>query len=227
MVAVTVADDGAGVDRDRVAAAAQARGHAACTADAHDDAALLKLLARPGVSTAREITALSGRGVGVDAVLHRVQALGGRMELATVRGEGTAFTLWLPMSVAILRALLVRVADETYAIPLSLVHTTSRRADDRDRLREPDQPRANGQTLRVVSLRSHLGLPAADDVCGHLVVLEGSAGRIALHVDACVAQQEIVVKPLQRVRGAASHFSGGTILSDGTPSLILDINSLN
>ena len=83
-----------------------------------------------------------------------------------------------------------------------------------------------GETLRLVSLRAHLGLPPRNDVSGHLVVLEGATGRVALLVDACTAQQEIVVKPLQRVRGSASMFSGGTILSDGTPSLILDINTL-
>jgi two-component system, chemotaxis family, sensor kinase CheA len=149
------------------------------------------------------------------------------MELATVRGQGTAFTLWLPMSVAILRALLVRVASETYAIPLSLVHSTARRADHVDPTGDPATVLVNGLPLRVVSLRSHLGIAARDDVCGHLVVLDGNAGRFALLVDACLAQQEIVVKPLQRVRGAASRFSGGTILSDGMPSLILDINSLN
>lgn len=226
MVAVTVGDDGAGVCRDRVIAAARARGIVPATSEALDDAGLLTLLAIPGLSTASEVTALSGRGVGVNAVVHRVQSLGGRVDLATVPGAGTAFTIRLPLSVAMLRALLVRVANETYAIPLSLVHTTSRRGDHAP-ADDVAGLQLHGEHLRIVSLRSRLGLPVADDVSGHLVVLDGSAGRFALLVDACIAQQEIVVKPLQRVRGAAPRFSGGTILSDGTPSLILDINSLN
>ena len=228
MVAVTVADDGRGVDRAHVAARAAAHGVPDAEALAQDDQGLLQLLARPGLSTARSVTALSGRGVGVDAVLTRVQSLGGRLDLATASGTGTAITLRLPLSVAMLRALLVRVAGETYAIPLSTVHATHRA--EALQLHAPASGSVDveidGEVMRVVSLRSHLGLPAADDVYGHLVVLEGATGRVALYVDACTSQQEIVVKPLQRVRGAARTFSGGTILSDGTPSLILDINTL-
>ncbi len=227
MVAVTVADDGRGVDRARVAATATGQGVVGAEAMADDDHGLLQLLARPGLTTASEVTALSGRGVGVDAVVTRVKGLGGRLDLATATGAGTAVTIRLPLSVALLRALLVRVAGETYAIPLVSVHATHLASA----FREVNAPlprivTIDGERLRNVSLRSHLGLPDADDVSGHLVVLEGAAGRVALQVDACTAQQEIVVKPLQKVRGAASMFSGGTILPDGTPSLILDINTL-
>ncbi len=225
MVAVTVADDGAGVDRARVVAAAETHGISDPATLARDDAGLLQLLARPGLSTAHRVSELSGRGVGVDAVLSRVQARGGRIELATATGAGTAITLRLPLSVAMLRALFVRVAGETYAIPLSQVHATVRIADVSAATGD-DRVDVAGEAMPRVRLRAHLGLPVADDVCGQLVVIEGTAGRRALEVDACTAQQEIVVKPLQRVRGAATLFSGGTILSDGTPSLILDINAL-
>ncbi len=227
MVAVTVADDGRGVNRLRVAASATAQGVVGADALVQDDAGLLQLLARPGLSTAEMVTDLSGRGVGVDAVLSRVQALGGRLDLATAEGAGTAITIRLPLSVAMLRALIVRVADETYAIPLAMVHATylrdvSPRRDDASR----HVVDIAGERLKLVSLRSHLGIPASDDVSGHLVVLDGATGRMALLVDACTSHEEIVVKPLQKVRGAAAMFSGGTILPDGTPSLILDINTL-
>ncbi|MBC7843473.1 MAG: chemotaxis protein CheA [Gemmatimonadaceae bacterium] len=227
MVAVTVADDGRGVNRHRVAASATAQGVVGADAMAQDDAGLLQLLARPGLSTADTVTDLSGRGVGVDAVLSRVQALGGRLDLATADGAGTAITIRLPLSVAMLRALLVRVADETYAIPLAMVHATHR--SDVSHRQEPasrHMVEIAGERLPLVSLRSHLGIPSSDDVSGHLVVLDGATGRMALLVDACTSQEEIVVKPLQKVRGAAAMFSGGTILPDGTPSLILDINTL-
>jgi two-component system, chemotaxis family, sensor kinase CheA len=228
MVAVTVADDGRGVNRQRVAASAARQGVLNADEMAQDDSGLLQLLARPGLTTAASVTELSGRGVGVDAVLSRVQALGGRLDLATADGAGTAVTIRLPLSVAILRALLVRVADETYAIPLSMVRSTHLAVEHlrlRDRRVAYDVD-IDGDSFRLLSLRSHLGLPPRDDVSGHLVVLEGATGRVALLVDSCASQQEIVVKPLQRVRGAAATFSGGTILADGTPSLILDINSL-
>ncbi len=231
MVAVTVADDGRGVNRQTVAARALAQGVTDAERMSQDDHGLLQLLARPGLSTAPKVTAISGRGVGVDAVLSRVHSLGGRLDLATADGAGTAITIRLPLSVAMLRALLVMVAGESYAIPLAMVHAThlaevflADRARGESQM--PTSVEIGGETLRLVSLRSHLGLPLRNDVSGHLVVVEGATGRVALLVDACTAQQEIVVKPLQRVRGSASMFSGGTILSDGTPSLILDINTL-
>lgn len=225
MLTVTVADDGGGIARDAVADAGTRLGVADAPALALSDAGLLHLLTRPGLTTARGLSAVSGRGVGMDAVQHRLQPLGGRLELATAAGAGTAITIRLPLSVAILRALLVRVADETYAIPMSAVHHTRihRPGDETD---VQTDGAAVAAPLPVVRLRAHLGLPGTDDVSGHLVVVEGTAGRRALLVDACTAQQEIVVKPLQPVRGAAALFSGGTILADGTPSLILDINSL-
>ncbi len=226
MVAVTVADDGRGVNRHRVAASATAQGVADADALAQDDNGLLQLLARPGLSTASIVTAISGRGVGVDAVLSRVQALGGRLELATAAGTGTAITIRLPLSVAMLRALLVRVADETYAIPLAIVRATHLGDAVRAATSGSTTLELGGERLPIVRLRSHLGLPVRDDVSGHVVVLDGATGRVALLVDACTSQEEIVVKPLQKVRGSAALFSGGTILPDGTPSLILDINSL-
>ncbi len=226
MVAVTVADDGRGVNRQRVADSATRQGVSDAATLAQHDAGLLQLLARPGLSTAAAVTAMSGRGVGVDAVLSRVQALGGRLDLATADGAGTAITIRLPLTVAMLRALLVRVADETYAIPLTMVRATHLCDSLRGISVVPDTIELAGERMPLVTLRSRLGLPAAVDVSGHLVVLEGAAGRVALLVDACTSQVEIVVKPLQKVRGAATMFSGGTILPDGTPSLILDINPL-
>ena len=226
MVAVTVADDGRGVDRQRVAARAASQGVTDANELAQDDIGLLQLLARPGLSTAASVTAISGRGVGVDAVLARVRSLGGRLDLATADGAGSAFTIRLPLTVAMLRALLVRVAGETYAVPLSMVRSTHPGDALRGVTAVPRTVEIAGERLRCVSLRSHLGLPPSDDVSGHLVVLDGATGRVALLVDACTSQEEIVVKPLQKVRGAVAMFSGGTILPDGTPSLILDINSL-
>ena len=227
MLAIEVADDGRGVDRAAVACAASALDIPDAETLAATDTGLLRLLARPGLSTRRDASSLSGRGVGMDAVQHRVQAIGGRLELATADGAGTTVTLRLPLSVAILRALLVRVDTETYAIPMTAVHSTRvHRAPVPGASCVPSTIGIGDETLPLIVLRTHLGGAGTDDVSGHLVVVEGSSGRRAVLVDACTTQCEIVVKPLQAVRGAATLFSGGTILADGTPSLILDINSL-
>src|SRR6185437_6812413 len=123
-VVIRVSDDGKGIDRDRVLARAKRDG----LIDAHrtelTEDELLRLLARPGFSTAEQVTDMSGRGVGVDAVYTRVRALGGAMDIRSVPGQGTTMMLRLPLTLAIVRAVLARVADETYAIPLAHVSET-------------------------------------------------------------------------------------------------------
>jgi two-component system, chemotaxis family, sensor kinase CheA len=228
MIAVTVADDGRGVDRGHVIARAEQHGVAQAAAMAQTDDGLLQLLALPGLSTATAVTTLSGRGVGVDTVLAQVQALGGRLELTTAAGAGAAFTIRVPLSIAMMRVLLVRVAHETYAIPLIAVASTHRAVDivPGGARQVPDAVAINGEELTVSRLRQRLGLPILNDVSGHFVVLGGAMGRRALLVDACVTQLEVIVKPLPKVRGSAALFSGGTVLADGSPSLILDVNAL-
>src|SRR5690554_4907048 len=119
-VRIALEDDGRGVNRARVLEKARLAGlHAEADAAAHDDDALLRLMAHPGLSTSDEVTELSGRGVGMDVVLSRVRALGGAIDMRTEPGHGTTFTLRLPITLALARALLVRVDDEEYAVPLT------------------------------------------------------------------------------------------------------------
>ncbi|MCU0625101.1 MAG: chemotaxis protein CheW [Gemmatimonadaceae bacterium] len=220
-LALTVADDGAGVDRAKVAARAASLGVADARALADSDEGLLALIARPGLSTAESVTALSGRGTGMDVVLARVRSLGGRAALATTPGGGTAITLQLPMSIAIVRALLVRAGEATFAIPVRACVET-RRLDPWARVHaERARYRLDDATVPYVSLHAALGLAAPRDA-GQVVVVRGAAGRTAVHVDACLVQRDVVVKPLPRVRGAAAFASGATLLADGTPALLLD-----
>jgi two-component system chemotaxis sensor kinase CheA len=225
LLAVTVADDGAGVDRAAVVARAQALGVAHAASRATDDEGLLALLAHPGLSTAAVVTPLSGRGTGMDAVLARVRAAGGRAALATATGRGTAVTLHLPVSVAIVRALLVRAGDETCAIPVRACLGT-RRMEPALRI-DGARPRyrLDDAVIPLVSLHAQLGLAGVGDA-GQVVVVRGAAGRTALHVDACLAQRDVVVKPLPRVRGAGAIANGATLLGDGTPALVLDPTAL-
>nr|MCU0618752.1 chemotaxis protein CheW [Gemmatimonadaceae bacterium] len=225
MLAVTVADDGAGMDRARIAAGATALGVPDAAVLAATDDGLLRLAAQPGLSTAAEVTALSGRGTGMDAVLARVRAVGGRAALATAAGQGTAITLHVPMSVAIVRALLVRAGDATWAIPVrACVETRRLEPDDAHHAPEP-RYRVDDLDLPLVSLRAQLGFPPAVGA-GQVVIVRGANGPTALQVDACLAQRDVVVKPLPRVRGADRVAGGATLLGDGTPALLLDPEAL-
>lgn len=231
LLAVTVADDGAGVDRAAIVARAGALGIADAASRASDDDGLLALLAHPGLSTAPVVTPLSGRGTGMDAVLARVRATGGRAALATTAGHGTAVTLQLPVSVAIVRALLVRAGAETCAIPVRACVATHRMEPAQRLAGTPPRYRLDDALVPLVSLRAQLGLGDPDDARdagagGQVVVVRGASGRTALQVDACLAQRDVVVKPLPRVRGAATFANGATLLGDGTPALVLDPGAL-
>jgi two-component system chemotaxis sensor kinase CheA len=221
-VIVTVEDDGRGVDRAAVLAAARRRGAvprapvpgaADPAADQLDDAALLDLLARPGLTTAAAVTRVSGRGVGVDAALARVRALGGTLTLDTRAGQGTRFTLRVPLTLAVTPVLLVRAGGRPYALPLAHVRAT----------REP----AAGD--RPVPLTRLLGVAGAEDDAepGDVVLLD-AAGRapVAAGVDRVEGQADCVVKALPRLRGAFRTASTATILDAGEVALVLDVPAL-
>ncbi|MEP6689639.1 MAG: chemotaxis protein CheA [Gemmatimonadaceae bacterium] len=225
-VAIRVRDDGRGVDRERVVAKARALGMLDAAAAPTDDE-IADLIARPGFSTAPEVTAFSGRGVGIDVVASTVRRLGGAVEIISVRGEGTCVTLRLPPTLAIVRAVVARVAGETYALPAAHVVTAlelDRRALSgaaaAERLATRDGP------VPVIRLRTLLEMEPDDDTLKQVVLLRAGERRVALVIDEVVEQREIVVKPFDAALGTAPLFSGATILGDGAPALILDVAQL-
>lgn len=229
-IVIQVEDDGRGIDRNAVLRRAVEKGlvgHDEFDDPSHfDDDRLLQTLAHSGLSTARAVTSISGRGVGVDVVATRVRALGGLLSLETIKGVGTVFTMRLPATLAITRALLVRVADATYAIPAT--HVVEALEYDPAMRREQDGRealRVREETLPVLRLRQKFGCPAGDGE-GYVAIVEAAGRRCALVVDGMIAQQDVVVKPFDAVRGGAPWFSGATVLGDGTPSLIVDLGSL-
>jgi two-component system chemotaxis sensor kinase CheA len=223
-VAIRVIDDGAGIDRKRVLAKALKDGLAEPGTTALTDDHLLRVLMRPGFSTASQVTDVSGRGMGMDAVVSRVRALGGSVHLLTTAGEGSTFTLHLPTTLAILRALLARVGDERYAVPLTSVAETLE--FDGARATEVQGREAlllRNQVIPTVHLRERLGVgPRKTEGRRPTIVLDVGGRRSALVVDALVGQQEIVVEAFDGPRGMLPVFSGATILGDGVPILILD-----
>ncbi len=231
-VVIQVQDDGRGIDRDAVRTRAAAQGLIPDSMTTLSDEALLNVLAHPGFSMATHVSTLSGRGVGVDVVNTRVRALGGHLELETLAGAGTVFTLRLPVTLAIARAVIVRVGTSLYAIPAAQVVEVVD-AEQRDL-----SPGRDAMQRETVTVRDHL-MPLVDlavlfdeeilpatvaDGGQYLAVVESAGRRAALLVDGLVAQQDIVVKGLDPVRGGSHWFSGATILGDGTPALIVDVH---
>jgi two-component system chemotaxis sensor kinase CheA len=227
-VAIRVSDDGRGIDRARVIAKARTLGLVDEDKSDLTDDELLRLISRPGFSTSDTVSDLSGRGVGIDAVYNRVRSLGGAVDIRTVQGEGTTVTLRLPLTLAIVRSLLARIGDETYAVPLTHVRETVelepsvvRSVQGREvlMLRE--------EVLPVVRMRDLVQYPGpAMHELEQVVVVEMADRRAALVVDALIGQQEVVVKQFDGVRDGLGVFGGATILGDGAPALIFDVSSL-
>lgn len=236
-VVIQVQDDGRGIDRSVVLQRAREHGLVAPELEQLDDDTLLRVIAHPGFSTARRVTSLSGRGVGVDVVNTRVRALGGQLELESLEGIGTVVTLRLPVTLAITRALLVEVAGSTFALPAAHVEEALEYHESMQ-VRHAERPAVTvrDDVVPLVALDERFGLarssPEGQDHGGerggerHLAIVESGGRRVALLVDTLVAQQDIVVKPLDVVRGSAPWFSGATVLGDGSPALIIDVPSL-
>jgi two-component system chemotaxis sensor kinase CheA len=228
-VIVEVADDGKGMDPAKLRAAAVARGAldaAAAAALGEREALLLACL--PGISTADTVTDLSGRGVGLDAVKRSVEAVGGALELESAPGAGSRVTFRLPLTVALQPVLLVRVGEEVLGLPISKVHGAAQVYMSRlDRSRGAPVLSYDGDLVPVHELTRLLGFPGdggRDERA--VVVAEGGEGRIGLAVDALLGQQEAVLKPLGAPLDAVPGLSAVTVLGNGRPVFILDVQRL-
>jgi two-component system chemotaxis sensor kinase CheA len=226
-IVIRVTDDGKGIDRDRVLKKAKDAGLVeGSRADLSDDE-LIRLISRPGFSTAERITDISGRGVGIDAVQTRVRALGGLVEIRSVPKQGTTVTVRLPLTLAIVRALLARIGDELYALPMTHVNeTVELKSAQLRRVKGKEVVVLRDDVLPLLRMREVMGLPATEQKSQQVIVIEIGEKRAGLIVDALVGQQEIVVKQFDGVRGGLALFSGATILGDGAPALIVDVSSL-
>jgi len=224
-VVIRVGDDGRGIDLEAVRADAATRG----VEIGHDEGGglrngqVLQILARPGFSTAQSVSDVSGRGVGIDAVINRLRAFGGSIDLSSVPGQGTTFTLRLPPTLAIVPALLAEVSDELYALPLTHVEET---IDLEDRaVTEMEGTETIVMRDRVVPLVRLRRLVAMEDTRAPshpAIILQIGDRRSGLVVDRVAGQREIVVKSFDAPVGTAPIFSGATILGDGQTVLILD-----
>ena len=228
-VAIRVSDDGRGISRAKVLERARQQGLLEGDVGQITDEDLFRFISRAGFSTAEQVTDVSGRGVGIDVVINAMRALGGSMEVRTEEGRGTTFTLRLPATLAIVRALLATVGDELYAMPLTHVaEAFIAKASDVQRVQGREAVLLRGQLLPLVRLRELLGVAAPEAAAARqpVIVLELGERRTGVVVDSLLGQQEIVVKSFEAPRGMLPVFSGATILGDGTPALILDAGGL-
>jgi len=227
-VALRLSDDGRGIDREVILAKARREGLIDGSADALSDDLLLRVLARPGFSTAEAVSDVSGRGVGVDVAVTRVRALGGTIEVRSEVGRGTTFTIRVPLTLAIVRALLASAAGECYAVPLAYVAETVE-FDPRSvtSVRNREALLVRDQVIPTVHLRELINnQPRPAPPRAPTVILEIGDRRAALVVDALLGQQDIVVEPFDAPRGMPPFVGGATILADGSPALILDAAAL-
>lgn len=226
-VVISVSDDGAGIDPQRIGRKAVERGMLAPElADSLDEAGAAELLFAPGFSTAEEMSDISGRGVGMDAVRSRIRELGGDVLLRSERGRGTRVEVRLPLTLAIISALLIEAADEVYAIPLDRVERTVALGDDV--VRSVAGRRVLTMADRVLPLWDGAQVLGNRDGApnDHAVIVNVRDSSVAVAVGRLVGQYELVTRPLPPQLADASRFSGGAVMSDGSMALIVDCDAI-
>ena len=225
-VAISVSDDGAGLDAVRIRAKAEEAG--LTTPDAKlTDQELYQFLFAPGFSTAKKITSLSGRGVGMDVVKRTIDGLRGGIDITTNPGTGTTASLRLPLTLAIIDGMLVRVGSGRYTIPLAAVEECVElplNAESASRGRSFLDVR--GSLVPFMRLREVFNTPGEPDAHEKVVIVSSGEGRIGLVVDQIIGNYQTVIKQLSKLHSNIKSFSGATILGDGSVALILDTADL-
>lgn len=224
-VNLEISDDGAGIDPSRVRRTAVERG--GCTASeaaALSDREAVNLVFAPGFSTAAAVTHVSGRGVGMDVVRTNIEETGGSVDLTSEPGQGTTARIRIPLTLAIIPALIVTAAGARYALSQSSLRELVRIAPHQpiEQVRGAPVHRLRGQLLPLVDLRASLGLEPAERETTYVAVLDADGCRFGLMVDEILDTEEIVVKPLGPQLHAIEVYAGATIMGDGGIALILD-----
>lgn len=228
-VVIEIDDDGRGMHPDKLRAHAIKKGViTAVEAERLSDRDALDLVFRPGFSTAEKVTDVSGRGVGMDVVRTHVERAGGQVELDSTPGKGTTVRLKMPLTLAIIPALLVQAGSLRFAIPqvnlLELVHLREERAKNAiENVRGALIYRLRGEILPLIRLSSVLALPQRDDLGVSIVVINAGGRRCGLIVDVIHDTEEIVIKPLSGALKKLGCYAGATVLGDGSVALVLDV----
>ncbi|MGH2343911.1 MAG: chemotaxis protein CheA, partial [Chloroflexota bacterium] len=229
-IVIEVRDDGRGIDRRRVMEAAVRKGLISPeAAERLTGREALELVFTAGLSTAEEITDISGRGVGMDIVKVAIERMGGRIAIDSAPGRGTTFVVTLPLTLAIMQALLVSVGGAVYALPLHMVTEILSVSDDQiQTLQGTEATLLRGTILPLIRLREWFRCPSADHPAGrrHIVAVRVEGRLFGLVVDHFLGEQEIVMKPLGSYMGLIPGLAGATILGDGRIALLVDVVAL-
>jgi two-component system chemotaxis sensor kinase CheA len=227
-IVIEVGDDGAGLNREKIMAKARERGLA--VSDTMSDQEVWLLIFEAGFSTADVVTAVSGRGVGMDVVKRNVHAMGGRVEIESALGVGTRISIRLPLTLAILDGMSVSVGQEIFIVPLTFITESLQPAkeDIRTIAGGGTVVHVRGDFLPVVALHEVLNIKSkvTDFEHGIMVIVESEGSKSAMFVDNLLGQHQVVIKSLESNYRKVPGVSGATIMGDGKVALILDVDAL-
>ena len=228
-ICITVEDDGRGLNRDKILAKAVKQGLIAENETPPDDQ-IWPLIFKPGFSTAEKVTDVSGRGVGMDVVKRNIEGLGGTVKIKTALGKGTVFTLKLPLTLAIIEGMTVRVGKETYIVPLlSILESIQPKAGAmKTVVGKGELINVRETYLPMIRMYEVFALSPeyTDPTKAILLILETEGERVAVMVDEILGQQQVVIKSMEQNFRKVDGIAGATILGDGTVGFILDIRGL-
>ena len=228
-VVIMITDDGAGINADVIRRKAVEKGMISQDeADRLDDADAVRLIFLPGFSTAEQITDISGRGVGMDVVRSKIEALSGHVDVETHIDEGSVFKIKLPLTLAIIQAMLVQVQDEMYAIPLGSIDSTINiEPSDIQTVQNKEVIVLRGEIIPIIRMEEALQVPHTKDSDElFVVVVHAGEAKAGIVVDNLIGQQEIVIKTLGNLFAGLKLFGGATVLGDGKVALILDVATM-
>lgn len=224
-VLVTVKDNGGGLNTARIRAKAEEQGLIAAGAVLTDHE-IHQFLFHPGFSTAQTISALSGRGVGMDVVKRTIENMRGSIDLSTRPGQGTTVTLRLPLTLAIIEGLLIRVGEGRYIIPLPAVEECVELTAEDERSRGRNFLNVRGNLVPFLRLREIMSSSGSPDKHQKTIIISTGETRVGLVADQIIGNHQTVIKSLSKLHSDVTIFSGATILGDGTAALILDVAQL-
>ena len=230
-IVITISDDGRGIDPEKIKTSAIKKGQITKEeADNMSDKDLSFLIFRSGVSTARKVTDISGRGVGMDIVKSHIEKLNGLVDIDSTVGKGTTFTIKLPLTLAIIRSLLVKIGDKEFAIPLVNVQEIVRlNQHEVKTIKNQEVGVVRDRVLPLVRMHKRLGvseIKLAGTKRIFVIVIGLAEKRVGLVVDKTLGNQEIVIKPLGKYIGTPKYIAGATIMGDGKVAIILDTGAI-